>query len=114
MPDRAHWDEVYATRPSDSLVERQQQGLRPGGRVIMATFAETGPERCSGLPVMRYGSESLHASIRIIAATLQSKRGGSGIGSRCGRSRSTPPSAANRRWIVSPRLLDATGYRWPD
>ena len=33
--------------------------LRPGGHAVIATFAPTGPERCSGLPVQRYGFEEL-------------------------------------------------------
>ncbi len=33
--------------------------LKPGGKVIMATFGPEGPERCSGLPVIRYSPESL-------------------------------------------------------
>jgi hypothetical protein len=37
--------------------------LRPGGRVILATFAENGPEKCSGLPVMRYSPETLSAEL---------------------------------------------------
>jgi SAM-dependent methyltransferase len=34
-------------------------GLEPGGALVMATFAEDGPEFCSGLPVLRYSSEEL-------------------------------------------------------
>jgi len=33
--------------------------LKPGGAAIVATFALDGPERCSGLPVVRYSPESL-------------------------------------------------------
>ncbi|MGH9218760.1 MAG: class I SAM-dependent methyltransferase [Vicinamibacterales bacterium] len=33
--------------------------LKPGGAAIVATFAADGPERCSGLPVVRYSPESL-------------------------------------------------------
>ncbi|MDP1737824.1 MAG: class I SAM-dependent methyltransferase [Caulobacter sp.] len=36
-------------------------GLEPGGQAIIATFAPTGPDRCSGLPVRRYGREDLEA-----------------------------------------------------
>lgn len=35
------------------------QALAPGGAVIIATFAPDGPERCSGLPVRRYGLSDL-------------------------------------------------------
>ncbi|MHB0962614.1 MAG: class I SAM-dependent methyltransferase [Gemmatimonadaceae bacterium] len=33
--------------------------LKPGGTLIMATFATDGPMKCSGLDVMRYSAESL-------------------------------------------------------
>jgi ubiquinone/menaquinone biosynthesis C-methylase UbiE len=35
------------------------RALAPGGHVIVATFAQDGPARCSGLPVARYGEEEL-------------------------------------------------------
>jgi trans-aconitate methyltransferase len=37
--------------------------MRPGGHVILATFAADGPERCSGLPVRRYAPEALAAEL---------------------------------------------------
>ncbi|HCI53120.1 MAG TPA: SAM-dependent methyltransferase [Gallionella sp.] len=53
----------FLTDPADrqAYVERVMRSVRPGGHVIIATFAEDGPEKCSGLPVMRYQPESLHA-----------------------------------------------------
>jgi hypothetical protein len=33
--------------------------VKSGGHAIIATFALDGPEKCSGLPVMRYDSQSL-------------------------------------------------------
>jgi SAM-dependent methyltransferase len=33
--------------------------VKPGGVAIVATFALDGPERCSGLPIVRYSPESL-------------------------------------------------------
>jgi hypothetical protein len=33
--------------------------LVPGGAVVMATFADDGPEFCSGLPVARYSPAQL-------------------------------------------------------
>lgn len=38
-----------------------KKGTRPGSRVIIATFAPDGPERCSGLPVQRYSPAMLDA-----------------------------------------------------
>ena len=39
------------------------QGLKPGGLLLMATFALDGPEKCSGLPVQRYGPAELAAAL---------------------------------------------------
>lgn len=38
-----------------------RKALRPGGLVVIATFALDGPDKCSGLPVQRYSSETLSA-----------------------------------------------------
>lgn len=35
------------------------RSLKPGGRIIVATFGPKGPERCSGLEVIRYDDEAL-------------------------------------------------------
>lgn len=35
------------------------RALAPGGALVMATFAEDGPDYCSGLPVARYSGEAL-------------------------------------------------------
>lgn len=36
--------------------------LRPGGHVILATFASDGPEKCSGLDTVRYGRDDIQAT----------------------------------------------------
>ncbi len=53
----------FLTDPNDrkAYVEQVIRAVRPNGRVIIATFSEEGPEKCSGLPVMRYKPETLHA-----------------------------------------------------
>ncbi len=53
----------FLTDPADrhAYVEQVMRSVRPGGHVIVATFAEDGPEKCSGLPVMKYQPETLHA-----------------------------------------------------
>lgn len=35
------------------------KALKPDGHLVIATFAADGPERCSGLPTMRYSPEAL-------------------------------------------------------
>ncbi len=51
----------FLTDPKDrtAYVERVSRAVRPGGHVIIGTFAPDGPERCSGLPVVRYDAVTL-------------------------------------------------------
>lgn len=52
----------FLTEPADRAryLEAVNRAVKPGGFVIVGTFAEDGPERCSGLPVKRYNVEGLH------------------------------------------------------
>jgi ubiquinone/menaquinone biosynthesis C-methylase UbiE len=52
----------FLTQPADRqrYVDRVRHAVRVGGNVIIATFAPDGPDRCSGLEVVRYNPESLH------------------------------------------------------
>lgn len=69
LPHRAYdvWHDRavfhFLTQPDDRqrYVDTVRHALRPGGHVIVATFASDGPDRCSGLDVMRYSPESLHS-----------------------------------------------------
>jgi SAM-dependent methyltransferase len=51
----------FLTEPKDRLAyaERVHRAVRPGGYVIIGTFAPDGPECCSGLPVVRHDAASL-------------------------------------------------------
>lgn len=53
----------FLTDPADrqAYIERVLRAVKPGGHVIVATFADDGPTQCSGLPVMRYSPDDLHA-----------------------------------------------------
>lgn len=44
-------------------VQQLLRHLQPDGHVVLATFAEDGPERCSGLPVRRYDAERMQATL---------------------------------------------------
>jgi 2-polyprenyl-3-methyl-5-hydroxy-6-metoxy-1,4-benzoquinol methylase len=52
----------FLTQPVDRqrYIEQVRYAVRPGGHVIVATFATDGPDHCSGLEVTRYDPESLH------------------------------------------------------
>ena len=51
----------FLTDPADraAYVTRIKHAVKPGGHVIIGTFAIDGPEKCSGLPVKRYDAPSL-------------------------------------------------------
>ena len=42
-----------------AYLKKSQSSVRKGGRIIISTFAEDGPEKCSGLTVQRYSESSL-------------------------------------------------------
>ena len=59
--DRAVFHFLTNAADRETYVEQVRRAVRPGGHVLVATFAEDGPEYCSGLPVVRYSAESLHS-----------------------------------------------------
>lgn len=59
--DRAVFHFLTAEQDRRAYVQAVLRAVKPGGLVIVATFAEDGPTQCSGLPVMRYSAHELHA-----------------------------------------------------
>jgi SAM-dependent methyltransferase len=57
--DRAAFHFLTEDRDRAAYVGRLERALKVGGHAIIATFALNGPERCSGLPVVRYDPASL-------------------------------------------------------
>jgi SAM-dependent methyltransferase len=61
--DRAVFHFLVDERDRRRYRDRLATTLKPGGCVIIATFASDGPERCSGLPVQKYSPEALAAEL---------------------------------------------------
>ena len=57
--DRAVFHFLATDDERASYRQHLRQTVKPGGAVIIATFALDGPDRCSGLPVARYSAETL-------------------------------------------------------
>ena len=57
--DRAAFHFLTEDRDRAAYIARLEQALKVGGYAIIATFALDGPERCSGLPVVRYDPAGL-------------------------------------------------------
>lgn len=62
----------FLTDPEDraSYVRALDKALPDGGHAIVGTFDENGPEKCSGLPVVRYTPEGLAGELQRIAPDL--------------------------------------------
>lgn len=54
----------FLVDPADRATYRRnvRAALKPGGYLVVATFADDGPTRCSGLETARFSPEQLHAA----------------------------------------------------
>jgi ubiquinone/menaquinone biosynthesis C-methylase UbiE len=57
--DRAVFHFFINEKARREYVSRAKSALKSGAHLILATFAADGPERCSGLPTMRYSPQTL-------------------------------------------------------
>ena len=58
--DRAVFHFLTGADDRAAYVRQVARAVRLGGHVIVATFGLDGPEKCSGLDVVRYDAENLH------------------------------------------------------
>jgi trans-aconitate methyltransferase len=72
--DRAAFHFLTETADRKAYVERLTTALRPGGHAVIGTFALDGPERCSGLPVVRYDSAHLSVALGSGFALVEQRR----------------------------------------
>jgi len=72
--DRAVFHFLTSESDRQAYVEKVLRSVKPGGHVIIATFAEDGPLECSGLPVMRYSASELHAEFGTPFTLLRHER----------------------------------------
>jgi len=59
--DRAVFHFLTEPRDREAYVRQVERALRRGGHVMVSTFGPEGPLKCSGLDVVRYDAERLHA-----------------------------------------------------
>lgn len=57
--DRAVFHFLTDNGAQDAYISALRQGTKSGSTVILSTFALTGPEKCSGLPIQRYSADTL-------------------------------------------------------
>lgn len=66
----------FLTAPGDRAAYAAcvRSAVSPGGHVIIGTFAPDGPERCSGLPVIRHDAGSLGEALGPSFKLIESRR----------------------------------------
>lgn len=72
--DRAVFHFLVSPEQRAAYVAQVRRALAPGGRLVVGTFAEDGPEQCSGLPVCRYDAESLVRELGDGCELVESRR----------------------------------------
>jgi 2-polyprenyl-3-methyl-5-hydroxy-6-metoxy-1,4-benzoquinol methylase len=59
--DRAVFHFLTAPDQRAAYVRQVARAVKPGGHVLVSTFGPEGPTKCSGLEIVRYDAQSLHA-----------------------------------------------------
>ena len=81
--DRAVFHFLTAKEDRQQYVQAVIKSVKPGGYIIIATFAEDGPNQCSGLQAMRYSANELQAefgdSFTLLQHENESHRTPSGV-----------------------------------
>jgi SAM-dependent methyltransferase len=72
--DRAAFHFLTDAADRTAYVACLREALPPGGHAIIATFALDGPERCSGLPVVRYDAASLGTALGAAFSLVETRR----------------------------------------
>jgi SAM-dependent methyltransferase len=72
--DRAAFHFLTDASDRSAYVGHLKKAVRSGGHVIIGTFALDGPERCSGLPIMRYDAGILGAILGTDFKFIESRR----------------------------------------
>ncbi len=70
--DRAVFHFLAAMDQRVAYVRQVARAVKPGGHVLVSTFGPEGPTKCSGLEVVRYDAESLHAEFGVRFRLLDS------------------------------------------
>lgn len=57
--DRAAFHFLTSEEDVAAYLQMANQHIKQGGKMVIGTFSENGPDKCSGLPVQKYKEESL-------------------------------------------------------
>jgi ubiquinone/menaquinone biosynthesis C-methylase UbiE len=69
--DRATFHFLTDSKSVETYLEVANGAISAGGYLIVSTFSKTGPEKCSGLPVVQYADSDLKALFRKYFANIK-------------------------------------------
>ena len=72
--DRAVFHFLTSANDRKAYINNLLHALKPNGHAIIATFAEDGPLKCSGLEIVRYSASSLQAELGESFALMASEK----------------------------------------
>jgi trans-aconitate methyltransferase len=61
--DRAAFHFLTHSADQSAYLDRLKKAVKRGGHVVIGTFAPDGPDKCSGLPIVRHDAASLSAML---------------------------------------------------
>jgi SAM-dependent methyltransferase len=63
--DRAAFHFLTSEEKINKYVSTAEQAIKKGGYLILGTFSESGPEKCSGLEIKQYNERSMNARFEV-------------------------------------------------
>ena len=63
--DRAAFHFISTAEQARKYLSIARKAIKPDGYLVIGTFSENGPEKCSGLPVRRYSDQTLAKELSI-------------------------------------------------
>ncbi|MBZ0205508.1 MAG: class I SAM-dependent methyltransferase [Flavobacteriales bacterium] len=69
--DRAVFHFLTTDQEVEDYLGKLSKYLAPGGLLILATFSENGPEKCSGIPVHRYSEAEMTARLGKVCTKIK-------------------------------------------
>jgi SAM-dependent methyltransferase len=72
--DRAVFHFMIEAKQREAYKRALREGLAPGGTLVLSAFAPDGPPRCSGLDIVRYGTQALCDELGPDFSLLESRR----------------------------------------
>ena len=63
--DRAVFHFLTEEQDIENYMAVLSAGIKPGGRLVMGTFSESGPLKCSGIPIKQYSEKSMTERLNI-------------------------------------------------